>query len=41
MIFNGPQIIGQINAGLVELMKKDGYTNISQAVGAYHKTNNK
>jgi len=33
MIFQGPQLIGEINKGLVELMKKDGYRNISQAVG--------
>jgi dihydroorotate dehydrogenase (fumarate) len=37
MIFEGPELIGQINAGLVDLMRKDGYTRISQAVGAYHK----
>jgi dihydroorotate dehydrogenase len=33
MIFEGPQLIGQINRGLVELLKKDGFTHISQAVG--------
>ena len=33
MIFEGPQLIGQINLGLAELLKKDGFTNISQAVG--------
>lgn len=33
MIFEGPQVISEINRGLVELLKKDGYTNISQAVG--------
>ncbi len=33
MIFEGPQLIGQINQGLVELLKKDGFTSISQAVG--------
>jgi len=37
MIFEGPMLIGQINAGLVDLMQKDGYTHISQAIGAYHK----
>lgn len=37
MIFEGPSLIGQINSGLVELMQKDGYTHISQAVGSYHK----
>lgn len=34
MIFNGPQLIGQINRGLVKLLKDDGYSHISQAVGA-------
>ncbi len=34
MIFEGPQVISEINRGLVELLKRDGYTNISQAVGA-------
>ncbi len=33
MIFEGPQLIGQINKGLVELLEKDGYSNISEAVG--------
>jgi dihydroorotate dehydrogenase len=33
MIYEGPQLIGDINEGLVELLKKDGYSNISDAVG--------
>lgn len=33
MIFQGPQLIAQINHGLVDLLKKDGFTHISQAVG--------
>lgn len=33
MIFHGPQLIGQINKGLVELLEKDGYSHISEAVG--------
>lgn len=33
MIFNGPQLISQINQGLVELLKKDGFNNISEAIG--------
>ncbi|MHB8871339.1 MAG: quinone-dependent dihydroorotate dehydrogenase [Candidatus Doudnabacteria bacterium] len=33
MIFEGPQDISNINLGLVELLKKDGYRNISEAVG--------
>ncbi len=33
MIFEGPQLIGQINNGLVKLLEKDGFDSISQAVG--------
>lgn len=33
MIFEGPALIGQINHGLVTRLKRDGFTNISQAVG--------
>lgn len=33
MIFEGPQLIGQINQGLVALLKRDGFTHISQAIG--------
>ena len=33
MIFEGPQTISDINLGLVKLLKKDGYKNISEAVG--------
>jgi len=34
MIFEGPQTIGEINRGLVKLMKKDGFKSIGEAVGA-------
>lgn len=33
MIFEGPQLIGEINQGIVKLLKKDRYRNISEAVG--------
>ncbi len=33
MIFEGPQVISEINRGLVDLLKRDGFTHISQAVG--------
>jgi dihydroorotate dehydrogenase len=33
MVFEGPQLIGQISHGLGILLKKDGFTHISQAVG--------
>ncbi len=37
MIFEGPQLIGEINAGLVKLLAKDGFKNIKEAVGKTHK----
>ena len=36
LIYEGPQIVGQINKGLEQLLKADGYTRIAQAVGANH-----
>ena len=33
MIFQGPQLIGEINRGLTKCLKQDGYKNISEAVG--------
>ncbi len=37
MIFEGPQLIGDINRGLVQLLKRDGYTSVSEAVGSKHR----
>ena len=34
MIFDGPQNLSEINRGLVKLLKKDGFTSLSQAVGS-------
>lgn len=33
VIFRGPQLAAEINDGLIELLERDGYTNISQAIG--------
>lgn len=33
LIFEGPQVVGEINAGLSELLEKDGYQSIQQAIG--------
>jgi dihydroorotate dehydrogenase len=33
IIYKGPGIIGEINRGVIELLKKDGYSHISEAVG--------
>lgn len=37
MIFEGPELIKQINSGLDKYLKMDGYTNISEAIGAYNR----
>ncbi len=34
MIYEGPQLISHINIRLVELLKREGFTHISQAVGS-------
>lgn len=34
MIYEGPQLMGDINAGLARLLRADDYTNIAEAVGA-------
>ena len=34
LIYNGPKMIKDINEGLTELIKADGYNNISEAIGA-------
>ncbi len=36
MIYEGPQRIGEINVGLVKLLKREGYSNISEAIGTNH-----
>jgi dihydroorotate dehydrogenase len=33
LIYEGPQLPAEINSGLIELLKKDGYSNISEAIG--------
>lgn len=33
LMFEGPQVVGDINAGLVKLLKRDGYASIADAVG--------
>ena len=33
-IYKGPQLLKDINEGILELMKKDGYSHISEAIGA-------
>ena len=33
LIFEGPQVVGEINAGLSELLEKDGHASVRAAVG--------
>lgn len=33
LIYEGPQVVSQINQGLTELLRKDNYKNISEAIG--------
>jgi len=37
LIYNGPKMIKEINEGLIELLKADGYNTISEAIGADYK----
>lgn len=37
MIYEGPLLIRKINKGLVNLLERDGFKNISEAVGKTHK----
>lgn len=36
MIYEGPQLISEINRGIVTLLKKDGFSNIAEIVGTEH-----
>ncbi|QQS18549.1 quinone-dependent dihydroorotate dehydrogenase [Candidatus Saccharibacteria bacterium] len=38
MIFEGPQLVGQVNRKLVELLKRDNFSTIGEAVGSAHRT---
>ena len=37
MVYQGPQLIGEINRDLALLLKREGYNNISEAIGAAYK----
>lgn len=34
LIFKGPEVVEDINTGLIDLLVQDGYTSITQAIGA-------
>jgi dihydroorotate dehydrogenase len=36
LIYEGPQLIGQINRELADLFARDGYHTITQAIGSAH-----
>lgn len=36
LVFRGPGVVRDINTGLLQLLKRDGFTRIGQAVGADH-----
>lgn len=38
MIFQGPQLISEIQLGLSKLLAKDGFKHLSEAIGADHRT---
>ncbi len=38
MIFEGPSMVRKINEEILELMKKDGFNNISEVIGSDLKT---
>lgn len=37
LVYNGPGLVKQMKAGLVELLRADGFATISDAIGADHK----
>lgn len=37
LIYQGPELAHEINSGLIQLLTKDGYANIREAIGADHK----
>lgn len=37
MIYEGPQLINEINRDLVRLLRQDGYNNIQEAIGSYYR----
>jgi dihydroorotate dehydrogenase len=40
MIYEGPGLISEINRGLIQLLKRDGFSNISEAIGKDNKIQN-
>lgn len=38
LVYQGPQLVTQINLGLVDLLKKKGLKNVSQAIGIHNRS---
>jgi dihydroorotate dehydrogenase len=36
LVFHGPALVGRIKRGLAELLRRDGFSSISEAIGADH-----
>ena len=41
LVFRGPHVVKDINTGLIEYLKRDGFGHITEAVGADHDINKK
>ncbi len=37
MVFEGPQLIKNINRGIVKMMKRDGFETLNEVIGSYYK----
>jgi dihydroorotate dehydrogenase len=37
LVYQGPGLIAEINAGLAEMLRRDGFSRMSEAVGADHR----
>ena len=40
MIYQGPQVIGEINRGLAKLLERDGFKNVKDAIGSANRNQN-
>jgi dihydroorotate dehydrogenase len=36
LVFHGPALVGRIKRGLTDLLRRDGFSSIGEAVGADH-----
>ena len=36
LVFSGPDLVGQIKSGLVDLLRRDGFGSLAEAVGTAH-----